>query len=328
MQTYDIIIVGAGCAGLAAGMYAGRMQLKTLIFGDPIVGGTITTTDIVENYPGFIRLTGLELAEKLREHALDYKDFVEIKEARVEKISGHGQCFRVDAGGISYIAKTIIFATGMKERHLNVPGEAQFFTRGIFTCALCDGPLWKGKNIAVVGGSDSAAKEALLLTQWAKKVFIIYRGDKIHPEPVNMARVEQKVKEGKIEIIYNTNILEFKGEKFLKAAMLDKAYSGKKEFPIDAVFLSIGAVPISEMASALKVKLNEKKEIIINRQSETNVPGFFAAGDVVDTRFKQAITGVGEAVSAFYSSYTYINTNSIVCPVGDVEDLKISKRGK
>ena len=158
MQTYDIIIVGAGCAGLAAGMYACRMQLKTLIFGDPIVGGTITTTDIVENYPGFKKLTGLELAEKLREHALDYKDFVEIKNERVEKISGHGPCFKVFAGGISYTAKTIIFATGMKERHLNVPGEAKYFTRGIFTCALCDGPLWKGKNIAVVGGSDSAAK--------------------------------------------------------------------------------------------------------------------------------------------------------------------------
>ncbi len=326
MQTYDIIIVGAGCAGLAAGMYAGRMQLKTLIFGDPIVGGTITTTDIVENYPGFIRLSGLELAEKLREHALDYKDFVEIKEARVGKISGIGPCFRVSAGGIFYTAKTIIFATGMKERHLNVPGEDKYFTRGISTCALCDGAIFKGKNIAVVGGSDSAAKEALLLTQWAKKVFIIYRGDKIHPEPVNMARVEQKIREGKIEIIYKTNILEFRGDKFLKNILLDKAYKGKKEFPIDAVFLSIGATPISEMAAALKVKLNEKKEIIINRASETNVPGFFAAGDVVDTRFKQAITGVGEAVAAVYSAYTYINTNAIVCPVGDVEEIKQKKK--
>ena len=326
MQTYDIIIVGAGCAGLAAGMYAGRMQLKTLIFGDPIVGGIITTTDIVENYPGFKKITGLELAEKLREHALDYKDFVEIKNERVEKVSGKGPCFKVSAGGLNYTAKTIIFATGMKERHLNVPGEAKYFTRGIFTCALCDGPLWKGKNIAVVGGSDSAAKEALLLTQWAKKVFIIYRGDKIHPEPVNFARIEQKIREGKIEIIYKTNILEFKGGKFLKTVLLDKAYSGKKEFPIDAVFLSIGAVPISEMAAALKVKLNEKKEIIINRQSETNVPGIFAAGDVVDTRFKQAITGVGEAVAAVYSAYTYINNSDLVCPVGDVEE--VSKRGK
>lgn len=328
MQTYDIIIVGAGCAGLAAGMYAGRMQLKTLIFGDPIVGGTITTTDVVENYPGFNKITGLELAEKLREHALNYKEFIEIKNGRVEKISGAGSCFKVSAGGISYTAKTIIFATGMKERHLNVPGEAQFFTRGIFTCALCDGALFKGKNIAVVGGSDSAAKEALLLTQWAKKVFMIYRGNKIHPEPVNLARIEQKIQEGKMEIIYKTNILEFVGEKFLKSVIFDNPYKGSKEFPIDAVFLSVGAVPISEIAAALKVKLNDKKEIIINRQSETNVPGFFAAGDVVDTRFKQAITGVGEAVAAVYSAYTYINTNAIVCPTGDVEDSAKGKKKK
>lgn len=307
MQSYDIIIIGAGPAGLAAGMYAGRLHLKTIVFGDPIIGGKLSEVEPIENYPGFQKISGAELAEKLKQHCLVYKDFVEIKNERVEKISKDGKSFKLFADKKSYTAKTIIFATGAEERKLlNAKGEEKFLKKGIHFCGLCDGPFYKGKIVAVIGGSDSAAKEALLLTQWAKKVYIIYRRESLRAEPVNLASIEKKIKEGKIEIIYKTNILEFRGDKFLRTIILDNPYKGSKEFPIDGVFLSVGAAPQSKLAEELGAKVNEKKEIIINRNSETNLPGIFAAGDVCDTRFKQAITGVSEAVNAVYSAYLYL----------------------
>ncbi len=173
----------------------------------------------------------------------------------------------------------------------------------------CDGPLFRNKVLAVVGGSDSAAKEALLLTQYASKVYIIYRGDKIHPEPINEDRVK---KNKKIEVIANTNITEIKGDKKVTHVILDKPYKGSKEFKLDGIFVEIGHIPLADFVKPIGVKLNQKGEIIIDRTSSTNVPGLFAAGDVVDTKFKQAITGVGEAVSATYSAYQYINENEVI----------------
>jgi len=322
-EQFDIVIVGAGVVGLAGAMYAGRMNMKTLIIGDVPIGGTITLTDIVENYPGFKRLTGLELADKIKEHALDYPiTFEEDKVVKIERCVAQTDadgvkmlCFTVFTdGGKIFHSKTVLFATGTKHRELGVPGEDTFKNRGIHSCALCDGAFYRSKMIGVVGGSDSAAKEALVLTQWAKKVYMIYRGDKIRPEPVNMKRVEQKIKEGKMEIIYKTNVKEIKGDSAVRSVILDKPYNGKTEFPLDALFVEIGLIPLSEMAKSIGVEINEKGEIKIDRNAETNVPGFYAAGDVADTRFKQAITGVAEAVLAVYSAYTYVNENEIVCP--------------
>ncbi|MBI3412971.1 MAG: FAD-dependent oxidoreductase [Candidatus Aenigmarchaeota archaeon] len=302
---YDLVIVGGGVVGLGAAMYAGRLNLKTAMIGDNI-GGTITLTDIVENYPGFERLTGLELAEKLRKHAENYD--VALVESKVTDIEKKGSSFVIKTEEKSYEAKSILIATGSKHRELGVPGEKEFEGKGVHTCALCDGYYYRDKIIAVVGGSDSAGKEALLLTQWGKKVYIIYRGETIRPEPVNMKRIEANKK---IEIINNTNVKEIKGDKMVKSVVLDKPYNGKNELALDAVFVEIGATPMSYLAEKLGVKLSEKKEIIIDRESKTNVPGIFAAGDVVDTKFKQAITGVGEAVSAVYSAYKYVNENGL-----------------
>ena len=306
---HDLIIVGSGCAGYAAAMYAGRLGLKTLVLGD-VHGGTIILTNIVENYPGFIRLTGEELANNLQKHALDYKDFVEMKEERVadiKKITKKGSVsFIACTQHKRYESKTIILATGTKHRELNIPGEKEFSSKGVHVCALCDGMMYKNKIVAVVGGSDSAAKEAILLTQWAKKVFIIYRKEKIRPEPVNMKRVEALIKKGKIEIINNTNVKEINGNKFVSSVMLDRPYKGKTEFKLDGIFIEIGQMPRAEFAARLGVKLNEMSEIIIDREAQTNVNGVFAAGDVVDDRFKQAIIGAAEGVAAAYSAYQHI----------------------
>ena len=306
---YDTVIVGTGVVGWATAMYGGRLGLKTLIIGDTF-GGTIILTHLVENYPGFVRLTGQELSDKLEEHARDYDiDILSDRVERVEKSKrGHEECFLAHTlDGKKFFTRTVIFATGTKFKKLGVPGEKEFENKGVHYCALCDGPLYKGKErVGVVGGSDSAAKEALLLTEYAKKVYLIYRGEKIRPEPINEKRVEAKIKEGKIEILYKTNVTEIKGDKLMTSVILDRPYKGNKEFKMDAIFIDIGHIPLSELAIQVGVKVNEKKEITVDRKGRTNVPGIFAAGDVVDTEFKQAITGVGEGVAAVYQAYKYV----------------------
>ena len=311
---YDIIIIGAGCTGLATGMYAGRLNMKTLILGatsgnELPVGGIITLTDTVDNYPGFIHLTGEELAKKLEEHTKDYK--IPIKEEKVVDVSRKEKmnCFAVKTEKDAYNTKTVIFATGAKWRELSMKGANEFKNKGVHYCALCDAALYKDKAMAVIGGSDTAAKEALVLAQHGKKVYIIYRGNKIRPEPVNAKLIE---KNKKIEVITNTNIVEIKGDKFVKSVALDKEHNGSKELRLDAVFGAIGHIPLSDLAVKLGVKVNDKKEIIIDRNSRTNVKGIYAAGDVVDSAFKQAITGVAEGVVASYSAYLYVRENEFV----------------
>ncbi|MBI2651346.1 FAD-dependent oxidoreductase [Candidatus Woesearchaeota archaeon] len=309
---YDAVIIGAGVVGLATAMYAGRLNLKTVVLGATYgnelpIGGVITLTDTVDNYPGFKHLTGQELAQKIEEHARDYN--IEIKEEKAVGINKHKKLsfFIVKTGKNSYTSKTIIFATGAKWKELPMKGSSEFKNRGVHYCALCDGPLFKDKRVAVIGGSDTAAKEALLLAQYAKKVYIIYRGDKIRPEPVNAKLIE---KNPKIEVITNTNLVEIVGNKTVTSAILDKEYNKSKKLELDGIFGAIGHSPLSELAVKLGVKVNKSNEIIIDRDSKTNVKGIFAAGDVVDSSFKQAITGVAEGVIAAHSAYTYIMQNT------------------
>jgi thioredoxin reductase len=208
--------------------------------------------------------------------------------------------------GKKYEGKTIIFATGTEWRKLGAKGEKEFTGRGVHYCALCDGYFYADKEIAIVGGADSAVKEAILLTQWAKKVYIIYRKDKVRPEPITLEKMEKLVKEGKIEVINNTNILEVNGKELVTSVVLDREYKGSKEFKLDGIFVAIGHVAQSQLAKEIGVTLNEKGEVIVNRESETNIPGAYAAGDVIDSPFKQAITGAAEGVLAAVSAYKYI----------------------
>ena len=311
METYEIIIIGAGVVGLASGMYAGRLNMKTLVLGTTSgselpIGGVITLTDTVENYPGFKHLTGQELAQKMEEHAREYD--IEIKEEKAIGISKEEKtkCFKVKTNKTTYQTKTLIFATGAKWRELPMKGAEEFKNKGVHYCALCDGAMFKDKIITVIGGSDSAIKEALLLAGYGKKVYIIYRGEKIRPEPVNGKLIE---KNKKIEVINNTNVVEIKGDKMVNKIVLDKEHNGRKELEVQGVFGAIGHIPLSDLAVKLGVKINKKKEIMIDRDSKTNVEGVFAAGDVVDSGFKQAITGVGEGVVAAHSAYQFIKEN-------------------
>jgi len=321
---YDTLIIGAGVVGLATGMYAGRLNLKTIVLGTTSgtelpIGGVITLTDTVDNYPGFKHLTGQQLADKLEEHARDYD--IEIKEEKVTDIKKNNEmdCFDVKTDKALYRTKTIIFATGAKWRELTMKGAEEFKNKGVHYCALCDGAMFNDKVMAVVGGSDTAAKEAILLTQFGKKVYMIYRGEKIRPEPVNQKLVERNKK---IEVLTNTNVVEILGDKMVNKVILDKEHNGSKELQVDGVFGAIGHIPLSDLAIKLGVKVNKKKEIMIDRDSKTNLKGVFAAGDIVDSGFKQAITGVGEGVVASHSAFTYINENDFICFTDDPEYKK------
>lgn len=311
-KIYDTVIIGGGVSGLSAAIYAGRFQMKTAVVAEK-QGGTIILTNDIANYPGFKQIDGFGLAKKIQEHAKDYD--IEIMEKKVTKVEKcKDECFKVFIGDEHLNTKTIIFATGTDWRKLNVPGEKEFTGKGVHYCALCDGAIYKDKVIGVVGGSDSAAKEALLLAEYGAKVYIIYRKEKIRAEPINLQRVMENKR---IEIISNTNVKEIKGDKFVKSVIFDKPYKGSNEFKLDALFIDIGHIPLSDLAKEIGVELNEKGEIKIDREAKTNLKGVFAAGDVADNRFKQAITGVAEGVTAAYSAYQYINENEIVCYCDD-----------
>jgi thioredoxin reductase (NADPH) len=305
---YDTIIIGGGISAIGASIYCGRFQLKTLVLGEKL-GGTIILTDDISNYPGFKKITGMDLYDKLKDHAMDYD--VDIKEQKAEKVEKSIDCFKVYSKNEEFETNTIIFATGSEWRKLNVPGEKEFTNKGVHYCALCDGALYKDKIVGMVGGSDSCAKESLLLSQYAKKVYIIYRKEKLRAEPINIKKV---MEHQNIEVIPNTIVTEIKGDKFVNNVILDNPYKGSKELMVDGLFINIGHVPVSDLAKTIGVKTNDKKEIITDKvTSATNVKGIYACGDVADNRFKQAITGVAEGVIAAYNVYQFINNEMPIC---------------
>ena len=206
-----------------------------------------------------------------------------------------------DAG--DFEAKSLLLATGTRHRKLGIPGEEAFHGRGVSYCAVCDCAFFRDKTVAVVGGSDSAAKEALLLTEYAKKVYIIYRKEKIRAEPINAERVE---KNKKIEVVTNTNVVKINGSKFVTGVELDKAYKGSKDLALDGIFVDIGYDPESGVAAALGAKLDGKGEIIVGCDCTTSVSGVYAAGDVTSGSFKQAITAAAQGAIAANAAYRFV----------------------
>lgn len=299
---YDVIVLGGGPAGLSAAMYAGRLKMKTLVLAG-LRGGAIVNTNDITNWPGIKLVNGFELAKQIEEHAKQYD--VTIKDSFAKEIKKKDDVFLVTTvSGEVYEGRSVIIATGTDVRKLGVKGEEEFKNRGVHYCALCDGFFYNDKIVAVVGGSDSAVKEALLLTQWAKKVYIIYRKEKLRAEPANLEKLQQN---SKIEVITNTNIVEIRGdENGVKEVVLDNPFRGSKTLALDGVFVEIGRVPNNEIAKQLSISLNEKGEIITDKEAKTNVAGVFAAGDVTNISFKQAITAAAEGVIAAHSAYEFL----------------------
>ena len=294
---YDLIIIGGGTAGYSAAMYAQRFEMKVLVIS-AFDGGTITKTHLVENYPGFESITGFELGMKIVNHAKSFG--VETKMGTVKSAKKTEEIFEIQLqNGDVYEAKTLLLATGTEHRELGLESENRLKNKGVSYCATCDGAFFKEKEVAMVGGSDSAVKEALLLAKYCKKVFIIYRKETVRPEPINKKRMEA---EPKIEVVNNSNVVEVLGEEKVSGVKLDTG----KTLNIEGLFIEIGRIPQSEIAVQLGAELNAKNEVMIDRYSRTSIPGFYAAGDVTDTSFKQAIVSAAEGAHAASSAYEYV----------------------
>lgn len=299
-------------SGLSAAMYGTRLGLKTLTLTE-MPGGLITTTHLVENWPGVKSISGPDLAVSLHEHAQEAG--AEIKSEKVKKVENLGEKdgfphFKVITGSNEYEAKSILFATGTKHRKLGIPGETELENKGVSYCALCDGAFFKEKTVCIVGGGDSAVKEALFLSEHAAKVYIVVRKDYLRAEPINAQRLE---KNEKIEVLYKTEIEEIKGTEKVESIKFKDGTGSEmagKEVEMHGVFMAIGHDAQTALAEELGVELNGRKEIKINRRTETSIPGVFAAGDCCDTEFKQAITGSAEGVTASYYAYHLCTTDA------------------
>lgn len=313
-ELWDVIIVGAGMAGLSAGMYCGRFNLKTLVVGE-LPGGIITTTHLVENYPGILSIGGADMGQVFLEHAQKFGAKLEFsKVVNIEKCpspNSKASAFLVKTPSQEFIGKTVIIATGTEHKKLGAPGEKEFNAKGVSYCALCDAAFFKQKTVCVVGGGDSSAIEALILKDHAKKVFMFVRKDVLRAEPINYDRV---MSSKNIEVRLKTEVIEIRGKDKVTSVLLKSGAmpdGRQEEILMDGVFVAIGHVALSDLAKKLGCALDEHGQIKINRNSETNIPGVYAAGDVGDSSFKQAITGASEAVIASYFAYQYLQKNEV-----------------
>jgi len=293
---YDLIIVGAGPAGMNAAVYASRYRLKTLVIGE-VFGGLIPEAYEICNFLACYRIKGMELAKRMIEHAK--AEGAIIKNEKVTSIEKFKNYFEVKTNENTYKSRSVILATGTEKRKLNLKNEDKLLGKGISYCATCDASFFKNKIVGVAGGGDTALTSALLLAEYAKKVFIIYRRDKFYrAEP---AWQEQVSRNRKIKCLFNLEVVELIGKDKLRAIKLNNG----KVMKIDGLFIEIGTIPKKELAEQLNLKL-ENGYIFVNKNQETNVSGVFAAGDITNNPLKQIITAASEGAVAVHSAYEYV----------------------
>ncbi|RJQ15602.1 thioredoxin-disulfide reductase [Candidatus Woesearchaeota archaeon] len=295
-----VVILGSGVAGLTAAIYAARAELSPLVLTGNEDGGQLTLTTTVENFPGFPEgILGSELVEQLKKQSQKFGARIKV---------AHAADFHVKDGFVEIVTDeetiqtvTLIIATGASARWLGIPSEKQFMGRGIHTCATCDGFFYKDKTIMVIGGGDSACEESNFLTKFAKKVYVVHRRDELKASKIMQERL---FKNPKIEMIWNAEVHEVKGDSSVKSAVLKDTVTGDlKEHTIDGIFLAIGHVPNTAIFEG-KINL-DKGFIITDRRLHTNVPGVFAAGDVQDFIYKQAVTAAGTGCQAAMEAEKY-----------------------
>jgi NADH-dependent peroxiredoxin subunit F len=298
MLIYDLIIIGAGPAGITASVYAARKKLDFLVISLDIGGQAAWSSDI-ENYTGYQFISGPELAQKFEEHMLKYDTAIKENEEVLE-LKKSGEVILVKTNKADYQARSVIIASGKKSKELGVPGEKEFKNRGLTYCATCDGPLFAGKPVAVIGGGNSALDAALQLIKISKLVYIINNADQLGGDLI----MRQKVKEAlNVTILNNSWVSAVLGDKFVSAIRVE-SHSGHKDFAVQGVFVEIGLIPNSGFA--WDVEKNSKNEIKINSSNQTNIPGIFAAGDVTDVLEKQIIIAAGEGSKAALSVFRYL----------------------
>jgi len=303
MENWDVIIIGAGSAGLAAGIYAVRSGLKTLILDEKLAGGTISDASTVVNYPGFSEISGGDLAEKMTNHCKkvgavihDLESVTELELKSEKKI--------VKTSSATYESKAVIFSAGSHYKEIGIKGEKEFRGRGVSYCGVCDGPFFSGKKVLVIGGGNSACITTLYLSGLAAQVTVIHRREAFRAEETLVSDIASK---RNVNILWNTEAQEIKGDKQVRTVtLIDNITKKTAELSVDAVFVQVGEAPNSQIAKASGIETDEHGYIKIDINQQTNLPGVFAAGDVTNHPIKQVGTAVGQGITAALEAYGYI----------------------
>jgi len=301
-KIYDVIIIGGGPAGLTAGLYTSRSRLKSLLIENGLLGGQMTTTEVIENYPGFPEgVTGDELSRLMEEQAKRFGLEVTPEYVVEVKLEGAKKIVKTEEG--SYLSQALIICTGTEYRKLGVPGEKEFSGKGVSYCATCDGAFFQDNQIVVVGGGDSALTEALYLTKFGKEVTIIHRRDALRGTKIYQERV---FTHPKIKLLWNSVIQEIKGDSIVKSIVVKNVKTGEvSEHPIDGVFLFVGLSPRTQFLRGL-VDMDEEGYILTDGNGQTSVKGIFAAGDCRKKLVRQIATAVGDGATAACSTEKYL----------------------
>lgn len=300
---YDVAIVGYGPAGITAAIYAARKKLTCVLVGE-LPGGEVRNSGEIENWPGDGHTDGIALAEKFMQHLSQHKDEVTILEQKVTKVQKESNnLFTITTAQGSFLSRTVIYATGRHPRLLQVPGEAEFKNRGVSYCATCDAPLFPDKTVAVIGGGNTGAEAVIMLQKIAKKVYLLHNSDELNADPV---LIDNFKNDPKVEIIYHAATSAIKGEAMVTTLEYTDRKGETVALNVGGIFVTIGAIPNTEPIKDL-VTLNTFGAVIADRYGVTDVPGFFAAGDVTDIRDAQIVVAAGHGCSAVLSAGDYLS---------------------
>ncbi len=296
-HSYDVIIIGGGPAGLTAGLYTSRARLRTLLIELGIFGGQITTTETIENYPGFPNgISGSELGQLMEEQAKKFGLETVHEEALEVRLVGDQKVVKTYES--EYVSEALIVSTGTEYRRLGIPGEEEFIGKGVSFCATCDGAFFQDSSIVVVGGGDSALTEALFLTKFAKEVTIIHRRDALRATKIYQ---ERAFANPKIKFLWNSVVQEIRGDKMVQSILVKNLKTNEvKELPVEGVFLFVGITPRTQFLRGL-IEMDEGGYILTNENGETNVKGIFAAGDCRKKLLRQISTAVGDGATAAFA---------------------------
>jgi thioredoxin reductase (NADPH) len=303
MESWDLVIVGAGAAGLSAGIYGSRSGLKTVVIEEKLAGGTAADAPIIENYPGFPSIAGSELTEKMVTHCRKTGTTIRELEA-VTSMQLASEKKIVKTTRTEYEANAVIIASGAHYREIGVKGEAEFKGRGVSYCGVCDGPFFKGKKILVVGGGNTACTTTLYVSGLASEVTLVHRRDSFRAENALVNTIASK---SNVKFLWNSEIKEIKGDKVVRSAVIANNKTGEVvEIPVDGVFVQIGESPNSQLARDSGIQVDEAGRIKIDIRQKTNLDGVYAAGDVTDHPVMQVGTAVGQGITAALEAYSYI----------------------
>lgn len=303
---YDITVIGAGPAAISAAVYSARKGLKTSMIGD-LVGGQLLNTNDIENIIGIPLTDGFSFSQQLEKHLSEYEvAFHKGHNVKEIKVVDNEKIVLVD-DGLEFKTKTIIIATGGKWRKLGIPGENEYSGKGVHYCATCDGPFYRNKEVAIVGGGNSGVEAAIDLSNIVKKVFLVEYLDELKADNV---LIEKLATLSNVEVMTSSSIKEVKGNQFAESLYIENRKKNEKfDLNVDGIFVEIGTVANTDFVSGL-VKRNEKNEIIIDSNNMTSVDGIFAAGDCTNTKFKQIIIAMGEGAKASLAAFEYIIKNT------------------